>query len=134
VTEKILHAFAAAHRARVLGRQRREADFNPEAFVNCHPLRVVRRGVSRERSSGTTRTRRVLPDAGAAAASRWTPKSPRLEEEREFRAGWPRFSAGPGFGYRRNRLFWGKKYNRDLEIAFFEPHCSSCRRLKRLLK
>ncbi len=132
VTEKILHAFAAHTVPVYWGASDVEADFNPEAFVNCHRCASFGEVVERIKWLDTHDDAycRMLEQPCFAGAEEPAPL--RKSEIQGWLASI--FSQDRASAYRRNRLFWGKKYNRDLEIAFFEPHVQLMRRLKRLLK
>jgi hypothetical protein len=119
VTEKIMHAFAARTIPIYWGAPDVAEDFNPKAFINCHEYASMDEVVER--------VRELDRDDAAYAAMLEEPcfaggVEPPWLSEREIMS-WlggifeqPRDAA-----YRRNRQFWGVRYENELQTAFFRP-------------
>ncbi|MDD5707194.1 MAG: glycosyltransferase family 10 [Kiritimatiellae bacterium] len=119
VTEKIMQAFAAHTVPIYWGAPDIDQDFNPAAFVNCHDFASVAELVSfvehldRDDDAYTRMLlqpcfRDGVEPACLARAGIVAWLASIFEQPRDA-------------AYRRNRSYWGKRYNRELEIAFFQP-------------
>jgi hypothetical protein len=119
VTEKIMHAFAARTIPIYWGAPDVALDFNPKAFINCHEYASMDEVVER--------VRELDRDDAAYAAMLEEPcfaggVEPPWLSKREI-MGWLEaiFDQSRDAAYRRNRQFWGVRYQNELYTAFFRP-------------
>lgn len=131
VTEKILHAFAARSIPVYWGAPDVVEDFNPSAFINCHDYPSIDQLIAE--------IRRLDEDDTAYCEMLETPlfvggKEPSWLRKSEIMS-WiahifdqPREQA-----YRRNRHYWGARYQNELETGFFRPHVQAAKLCYRLL-
>ena len=129
VTEKILHAFAARTVPIYWGAPDIEKDFNPAAFVNCHRFRT--------REEIVRHVQWLDRDAAAYAAMVGQPcfaggREPATLSKKVI-LDWLShiFGQTREAAYRRNRLYWGRRYERDLATAHFHPLMQALRLLRR---
>ncbi len=120
VTEKIMHAFAAHTIPIYWGAPDIVQDFNPKAFVNCHAYQSIDEVVAE--------IRRLDQDTCAYVTMLQEPlfangKEPTSLGKREIMS-WltQMFDQPRENAYRRNRQYWGARYERDHYGAFFQPH------------
>ncbi len=127
VTEKIMHAFAARTIPIYWGAPDVAEDFNPKSFINCHEYASVDEVVQR--------VRELDSDDAAFAAMLEEPcfaggVEPPWLSKREI-MGWlgSIFEQSRDAAYRRNRQFWGVRYQDELRTAFFRPDRQAAKQL-----
>jgi hypothetical protein len=132
ITEKIMHAFVARTIPIYWGASDVARDFNPKAFVNCHAYGSVEEVVARVREldSDDSAYAGVLeePCFTGGVEPGWLSKVEIMQ--------WlchvldqPREDA-----YRRNRWYWGERYESDLSTALHRPHIQAAKLVARAVR
>ena len=125
ITEKIMHAFAAHTIPIYWGAPDITEDFNPKAFINCHAYQSINQVVAE--------IRRLDEDPQAYAAMLEEPlfengKEPTWLRKSEIMSWLTRIFDQPREqAYRRNRQYWGERYEREHKTVFFRPHVQGTR-------
>jgi hypothetical protein len=120
VTEKILHAFAARSVPIYWGAPDVVEDFNPRAFINCHDYQSIDHVIAE--------IRRLDDDDNAYASMLEEPifiggKEPSWLSKEEIMSWLTHIFDQPrDKAYRRNRFYWGERYQAEHNTAFLRPH------------
>ena len=121
-TEKLVHAFAAGAVPIYWGNPEIAREFNPESFINCHDFGLTADGGEAAIRAVVDRVREIDQDEGkmrqmlAAPAFADPDFVPRRQVEFEaFLV--DIFSREGEDAYRRNRLYWGERYERKQRIG-----------------
>lgn len=119
VTEKILHAFSAHTVPIYWGAPDVVKDFNPKAFINCHDFETVEQVIDE--------VRRLDGDDSAYSSMLEEPlfvggTEPEWLSKKEIMSWITQvFDQSLPQAYRRNRHYWGRRYQQELKTAFFSP-------------
>jgi hypothetical protein len=130
VTEKIVDAMACDAIPIYWGDPEIATEFNPAAFVNGMAFPSLEDAVARVREidNDDALYRRMLSEPWFRGGVE--PEALREARYREFLGAI--FDQLPEQAFRRNRGRWGRKYERRLAEAFFNPSLQACRHLRDL--
>jgi hypothetical protein len=132
VTEKIMHAFAAHTIPIYWGAPDIAEDFNPKAFVNCHHYDSVEAVVARVRELDCDHEAYIAMLEEPCFACGVEPENLHKRKIMEWLShifDQPREQA-----YRRNRQYWGARYESELSTAYFRPHVQTAKLAVRKLR
>lgn len=136
ITEKIMHAFAAHTIPIYWGAPDIGEDFNPKAYINCHQYDSVDAVMARVRELDCDDTAYTAMLEEPCFARGAEPESLRKQAIME----WLRhiFDQPRELAYRRNRQYWGARYESELSTAYFRPHIQTAklavRRFRKFVK
>lgn len=128
-TEKIVHAFAAGAIPIYWGNPEIIKEFNPESFVNCHDFgltdvgeeKVIKRIVERVKvlNQDDEEYKKIITTPAFVEAN-YTDRKQKEFEDFLIHI----FSQDKEYAYRRNRLYWGERYERKQKIGnYFYWQC-----------
>lgn len=131
-TEKIVHAFSAGAIPIYWGNPDIAKEFNPQSFINCHDYGLTERGEPEAIARVVEAVKRVDQDKETYLKMLSTPaftKENNVEKQQQAFENFlfHIFDQDKEQAYRRNRFYWGERYERKQKIgnAFYVQ----CRKL-----
>lgn len=121
-TEKIVHAFAAGTIPIYWGDPEIAREFNSESFINCHDFGLTAQGEENAIQAIVERVKAINEDSQQATAMLTAPAfidgdyvAKKMQEFENFLVNI--FSQDTEKAFRRNRLYWGERYERKQKIG-----------------
>lgn len=121
-TEKIVHAYAAQAVPVYWGNPEITKEFNPASFINCHDFGLTELGEEDAINAIADRVKALDQDSSAYLETLSTPAFADQEyvdrKQKEFEEFLAHiFSQAREAAYRRNRRYWGERYERKQKLG-----------------